>query len=289
MLHSHVNIAKLIPCSCNRLVSSVYLPSTWAYFVYPPNPRSHQTSSGVCLTAGEPPDKHRSVWLDSSGLHSSSAQTLRSRCDKYVCWSYYKPSGNQWAGTHLGAHPLVISLISLLALAIWALSPGQWLSEQRDWSSSSYRSLINGCGWGNGSFLFPSLFFSFSFLWCWGLMYVMFPWGAADDWHEPPGRQADWLAGSSSPTSGLTRRNTHTLLFSQLSVQRQLKLQSHYGAILHYKCAVRQTQLINDIRKSSTTSSSLGRYCWFIIDTCIDTYIFSFFMRGIRNAWTEDL
>lgn len=101
------------------------------------------------------------MWFNSSGLHSSWAVTVRSRCAPYVCWFYYKPSGNQWPKTHLGAHPLVISLISLLALAIWVLSPRQWLSVPCDWSSSSYRSLINASGWGYGSFLFPSLFFSF--------------------------------------------------------------------------------------------------------------------------------
>lgn len=177
-------------------VSSVYLPSTWANFVYPKNPRSHQTCSGVCLTAGEPPHKHRSVWLDSIGLHSSWAATVRSCCDPYVCWFYYKPNGNQWAETHLGAHPLVISLISLLALAIWVLSPGQWLGAQRDWSGSSNRSLINGCGWGDGSFssLFLSFFCPFAHIWYCGVMYMMFSWGVSDDWHEPPG-EAGWLAG----------------------------------------------------------------------------------------------
>lgn len=158
------------------------------------------------------------MWLDSSGLHSSWALTLLSRCDPYVCWSYYEPSGNQWAETHLGAHPLVISLISLLALAIWALSQGQWLSVQRDWSGSSYRSLINGCGWGDGSFLSPFSFLFFCFpllnLWYRCVMYVMLPWGVPDDWHEPPGRQADWLAGRSSPTWGFDMDNTHILLFA---------------------------------------------------------------------------
>lgn len=139
------------------------------------------------------------MWLDSSGLHSSWALTLRSRCDPYVCWSYYEPSGNQWTETHLGAHPLVISLISLLALAIWALSLGQWLSAPCDWSGSSYRSLINGCGWGDGSFLFPSLsFFSFASpslaLRYWGVMYVRFPWGVTG-WLTRAAGEAGWLAG----------------------------------------------------------------------------------------------
>lgn len=250
MSYRRVNKAKLIPASCSTLVSLWFIyPSTCANFVYPKtkkkkkkNPRSHLKPLRVSvLTAGEPADKHRSVWLDSSGLHSSWALTLRSRCDPYVCWFYYEPSGNQWPETHLGAHPLVISLISLLALAIWVLSPGQWLSARRDWSGSSYRSLINGCGWGDGSFLFPSLFFSFSplfaRLWYRGVMYVMFPWGGPDDWHEPPGRPADWLAGRSSPTRGFDMDDTqththtyslhHTLSFLLSSVQN-----AYHGAIL---------------------------------------------------------
>lgn len=220
MSYSHVNKAKLIPCSCNTLVSSVYLPSTWANFVYPKNPRSHQTSSGVRITAGEPPDKHRSVWLDSSGLHSSWALALRSRCDPYVCWSYYEPSGNQWTETHLGAHPLVISLISLLALAIWVLSLGQWLSVQRDWSGSSYRSLINVCGWGDGSFLFPS-----------SVLFFLFPLVTGRDvcdvsmrctgWLTRAAGEAGWMAGWEIVTHmGVWHgpyTHTHTLTFPPFS------------------------------------------------------------------------
>ena len=231
-------------------------------------------------TAGEAADKHRSVWLDSSGLHSSWALTLRSRCDPYVCWFYYEPSGNQWPETHLGAHPLVISLISLLALAIWVLSPGQWLSARRDWSGSSYRSLINGCGWGDGSFLFPSLFFSFSplfaGLWYRGVMYVMFPWGGPDDWHEPPGRPADWLAGRSSPTRGFdmddaqthTHTHTHTHLFPPPHTFFPLFLCAECISRCHTDglCTTSmKTQPINDIRRSLFPP---GRSCWSVIGTC---------------------
>ena len=197
-------------------------------------------------TAGEAADKHRSVWLDSSGLHSSWALTLRSRCDPYVCWFYYEPSGNQWPETHLGAHPLVISLISLLALAIWVLSPGQWLSARRDWSGSSYRSLINGCGWGDGSFLFPSLFFSFSPLFVRPLVPgrdvcdVSMRWTG---WLTRAAGEAGWLAGWEIVThTGVwhgrctnTHTHTHTHTYSlhhTLSFLFSSVQNAYHGAIL---------------------------------------------------------
>ncbi len=264
MSYSHVNKAKLIPCSCNTLVSSVYLPSTRANFVYPKNPRSHQTSSGVCITAGEPPDKHRSVWLDSSGLHSSWALTLRSRCDPYVCWSYYEPSGNQWAETHLGAHPLVISLISLLALAIWVLSLGQWLSAQCDWSGSSYRSLINGCGWGDGSFLFPSLFFSFS-----SLRSPLVPGRDVCDvstrctgWLTRAAGDAGWLAGWEIVTHMGVWHGRYTYTHTH-SCSLHHTLSVFLSSFLLHKC-YRVHCNYSNIRRSFTTSFPLGRYCCLI-------------------------
>lgn len=220
MSYSLVNKAER--CCCNRVVPSVYLPSNWANFFFfffnPKTSQKPQTSSGVCITTGEPRDKHRSVWLDSRGLHSSWVLTLRSHCDPYVCWPYYQPTGNQWAETHLGAHLLVISLISLLALAIWGLSPGQCLSKRRDWSGSSYRSLINGCGWGNGSFLSPSLFFSSASLWsppvpgrdvCDVSM-------RCTEWLTQAAGEAGWLAGWEIVTHMEVwhRRYTHIHLFN---------------------------------------------------------------------------
>lgn len=154
------------------------------------------------------------MWLDSSGAHSSCALTICFHCDPYVWWSYYEPSGNQWAETHLGAHPLVISLISLLALAIWALSLGQWLSVQHDWSGSSSRLLINDCGWGNGSFLFFSfstLFLCFSLpasstgawcMWCFHEVYWM------TDTSRRGGGLTGWL-GDCHPHGCLRWRHTH--------------------------------------------------------------------------------
>lgn len=62
------------------------------------------------------------------------------------------------------------------------------------------------------SLLYSALSLPFASLGYRGVMYVMFPWGAPDDWHEPPGRQADWLAGRSSPTRGLDMDDTYTLI-----------------------------------------------------------------------------
>lgn len=63
-------------------------------------------------------DKHRSVWLD---IHPELQAATHTSAELIT-----GPSGNQWAETHLGARPLVISLISLPARPIWPLSAGQW-------------------------------------------------------------------------------------------------------------------------------------------------------------------
>lgn len=170
------------------------------------------------------------MWFSSRGLHSSRVVTVRFRSGPYVCWSYYEPSGNQWAETHLGAHLLVISLISLLARAIWTLSAGQWPSGP-GWLIWLFLQIADQWLWV-GPWIFPSLpplcLACAARAWC---MWCFHEVQRMTDTSRRGGRLTGWL-GDRHPQRALTHtvgtqiHRLHLLtseLLFRVSAQRQIK------------------------------------------------------------------
>lgn len=165
MSYSLVNKAEWCSCSSDTVVSPVYLPSSWANVADPKYPRSHWTSSGLRVTTGEPPDKHRSVWLDSSGLHSSWALTLsvslRPICLLILLQAEWKSMGRDTFGGPSACH------ITHQSVGSSYLGPVTWtVAEQAAWLIRFFLQIADQWLWVGRwifSFPLPLLFFLLPF------------------------------------------------------------------------------------------------------------------------------
>lgn len=210
MSYSLINKAER--CSCNRVVPSVYLPSNWANFFFnPKTSQKPQTSSGVCITTGEQRDKHRSVRLNISSFHSFALAATHMSADLITSPLEINGPRHIWGPICLSYHSSVCWL--------WLFGPchqhSVWARRVIDQALLTDRwSMTVGVAMDlSFSFLYSFLLLPFDRLRYRGVMYVMFPWGVPNDWHKPPGRQADWLAGRSSPTWGFDTDGTHSHIY----------------------------------------------------------------------------